>query len=63
MASESAMRSLSDGKTHGSPVYETSRLGSVMRAPVIGISARDESPDHVESHASGLTTRPKPTAP
>ncbi len=34
-----------------------------MRAPVCSISARERVPDQVESHASGETTRPKPTAP
>jgi len=34
-----------------------------MPGPVRSIEARDDNPDHVESQASGDTTRPNPTAP
>ncbi len=57
------MSSVSDGKTQWSPEYVATSAGSVMSGPVRSIVARDDSPDHVESQASGDTIRPNPTAP
>ena len=51
------------GKVETSPVYSTSKLGCPIDGAVFASAAFELSPDQVESQASGVQLRAKPTAP
>src|SRR5262249_34489227 len=51
---------MSDGYTEQSPVYSITSVGIVMPLRLRSSAALDETPDHVDSHASGVARRPKP---
>jgi hypothetical protein len=44
-------------------VYSIIKVGSVIDGAVFDSRAFDETPDHVESQASGEQSRAKPTEP
>ena len=50
-------------RTETSPVYSTSKLGCPIDGAVFASAAFELSPDQVESQASGVQLRAKPTAP
>ena len=51
------------GKVETSPVYSTSKVGCWMDGAVFTSAAFELRPDQVDSHASGVQLRAKPTAP
>src|SRR5262245_65515350 len=53
----------SSGKQAWSPVSSTNKLGAVTPGAQRRKSALVLSPDHVDSQASGVAKRPKPTSP
>ena len=57
------MRRESDGKAAWSPVSSTNSAGAVTPGAHRTKSAFELRPDHVESHASGVVSRPNPTCP
>ena len=57
------MRRESAGNAAWSPVSSTNSVGTVTPGAHRTKSAFDDSPDHVESQASGVVRRPNPTWP